>query len=124
VSYERSPPYFDLFGAKDDADFPAELAARRGRPSRRAIEPARRDRIVELRTNIYHDFNDLHFTEKLNEVEGIAVGRETVRALLRAHGIPPKQARRRPRHRSRRQPWPAEGAPLQAGDGRAVFIFK
>ena len=86
----------------------------RGGPSLRALEPAKRDRIVELSTNIYRDFNDLHFTEKLNEVEGIAVGRETVRTLLRARGIPPKQARRRPRHRSRRQPWPAEGALVQA----------
>jgi len=93
----------------------AALAHRlRGRSSPRGLEPATRDRILELRTNIYRDFNDLHFTEKLNEVEGIAVGRETVRTLLRAHGIPPKQARRRPRHRSRRQPWPAEGALVQA----------
>ena len=86
----------------------------RGRSSPRALAAATRDRIVELRTNVYRDFNDLHFTEKLNEVEGIAVGRETVRTLLRARGIPPKQARRSPHHRSRRQPWPAEGALVQA----------
>jgi hypothetical protein len=69
---------------------------------------------VELRTNVYGDFNDVHFTEKLNEVEGIVVGRETVRALLRARGIPPKHSRRSPGHRSRRPPWPAEGALVQA----------
>jgi transposase len=86
----------------------------RGRSSERALATSTRERIVELKTNVYADFNDLHFTEKLNEVEGIAVGRETVRVLLRAHGIPPKQGRRSPGHRSRRQPWPAEGALVQA----------
>ena len=86
----------------------------RGRLSPRTLAAATRDRIVELRTNVYGDFNDLHFTEKLNEVEGIVVGRETVRKLLRADGIPPKHSRRSPGHRSRRPPRPAEGALVQA----------
>jgi transposase len=86
----------------------------RGRPSPRTLAATTRDRIVELRTNVYGDFNDVHFTEKLNEVEGIVVGRETVRKLLRADGIPPKHSRRSPGHRSRRPPWPAEGALVQA----------
>jgi SAM-dependent methyltransferase len=33
VSYERSARYYDLFGAKDDGDFLAELAARCGGPA-------------------------------------------------------------------------------------------
>jgi transposase len=85
----------------------------RGRPSPRGLNPAIRERIVELKTEVYTDFNDVHFTEKLNEVEGIVVSREKVRALLRARAIPPKHSRRSPGHRSRRPPWPAEGALVQ-----------
>jgi transposase len=105
--------FWRLWGRFREGGVEALVHRLRGRPSPRALSPATRERIVELKTEVYSDFNDVHFTEKLNEVEGIVVGRETVRALLRARGIPPKHSRRSPVHRSRRPPWPAEGALVQ-----------
>ena len=105
--------FWRLWGRFREGGVDALVHRLRGRPSPRGLNPATRDRLVELKTEVYTDFNDVHFTEKLNEVEGIVVGRETVRALLRARGIPPKHSRRSPGHRSRRPPWPAEGALVQ-----------
>ena len=68
----------------------------RGRPSPRALEVEVRDRVLELIQTRYRDFNDCHCTEKLRDVEGLPVGREMVRRLRRALGLPPKR-RRRPR---------------------------
>ena len=57
-----------------------------------------KDHILELSQGKYRDFNDTHFTEKLIEVEGIDISRETVHGLRRSHGIKPKRHyRRRPR---------------------------
>jgi transposase len=66
----------------------------RGRSSLRALNGELFQRIIALSREKYVNFNDTHFTEKLNEVEGITVSRDTVRRLGRAHGIKPK---RRPR---------------------------
>jgi hypothetical protein len=65
---------------------------------------------VELIQTTYRDFNDCHCTEKLREVEGLAVSRDTVRRLRRALGLPPKRRRRPPQHRTRRPRRPAMGA--------------
>jgi hypothetical protein len=43
----------------------------RGRPSPRAVDGARRDRVLELVHTTYRDLNDCHATEKLREVEGL-----------------------------------------------------
>ncbi len=59
----------------------------RGRASPRRLDQALKDRIIELSEDCYGNFNDTHFTEKLNEIEGICVSRETVRKLRRACGI-------------------------------------
>src|SRR5262245_32303295 len=50
----------------------------------------------------YRDFNDCHCTEKLREVEGLAVSRSTVRRLRRGLGPPAKRRREPSRHRTRR----------------------
>ena len=81
----------------------------RGRPSPRALDRELRDRVRELIQTTYREFNDCHCTEKLREVEGLAVGRETVRRLRRALGPPPKRRRRPPQHRTRRPRHPAMG---------------
>src|SRR3989338_10926629 len=60
----------------------------RGRKSPRRIPREMRDKIVKLATGKYQGFNDHHLTEKLNELEGIAVSRSTVQRTLRAGGIP------------------------------------
>ena len=70
-------------------------------PANRLAEKIRR-RIVELRRKKYEGFNDHHFTEKLEEVEGVKVSRSSVQRMLRAAGIGPPRKRRPPRHRRRR----------------------
>ena len=74
----------------------------RGRPSPRALDVELRDRVLELIQTTYRDFNDCHCTEKLREVEGLEVGRDTVRRLRRARGVPPKRGRRPRQHCARR----------------------
>jgi transposase len=68
-----------------------------------------RDQVVELRRKRYAGFNDQHFTEKLREVEGVAISRSSVQRLLRAAGIGPPRRRRAPKHRRRRDRKPQAG---------------
>lgn len=81
----------------------------RGRPSGRAFHPELAKRIIELSQKTYAIFNDTHFTEKLNEVEGITVSRDTVRRLRRSNGIKPKRKRRAKKHYQRRPRKEQEG---------------
>ena len=81
----------------------------RGRASPRALNPELAERIIELSESTYRNFNDTHFTEKLKEVEGITVGRDTVRRLRRANGIAPKRKRRAKKCYKRRPRKPQEG---------------
>jgi transposase len=74
----------------------------RGQPSKRKTCQQVADRIVRLARTEYQGFNDTHYTEKLLEDQHLAVSRETVRKLLRAHGLGPKRKRKSPKHRSRR----------------------
>jgi hypothetical protein len=48
----------------------------RGRPSNYRIEGSLRKKVLELSEEVYWDFNDTHFTEKLRECEGIDLNRE------------------------------------------------
>jgi transposase len=61
--------------------------ANRGRPSRRRLPQAVRERIVQLSRGTYAGFNDHHLWEKLVECKGISLSRETLRRLLRQHGL-------------------------------------
>ena len=81
----------------------------RGRPSVRAFHPELVKRIIELPQKTYTTFNDTHFTEKLNDVEGITVSRDTVRRLRRASGIKAKRKRRPKKHYQRRPRKEQEG---------------
>jgi hypothetical protein len=74
----------------------------RGRPSPRRLPEPGRARILDLARTRYAGFNDLHLCEKLSEVEGISLGRETLRRLLRSAGIGSPRKRRAPAHRQRR----------------------
>ncbi len=75
----------------------------RGRASPRALNGELATQIIELSRETYANFNDTHFTEKLTEIEGITVSRDTVRRLRRANGIKPKRKRRAKRHFKRRE---------------------
>jgi transposase len=62
------------------------------------VSEAVQKRIVDLARDKYPGFNDSHLTEKLVEVEQIAVSRETVRRLLRKAGLRSPQKRRARMH--------------------------
>src|SRR5262247_3740245 len=49
----------------------------RGQPSRRRLAAALRARIATLIRTVYAGLNDCPLTEKLREVEGLGVGRES-----------------------------------------------
>jgi len=84
-------------------DGEAALAhANRGRPSHRRLPAAVRERILRLARSTYAGFNDHHLCEKLVEREGFSLSRETLRRLLRKHGLGPPRKRRAPAHRQRR----------------------
>src|ERR1039457_436875 len=86
--------------------------ASRGRPSHRRLRDRVRDRILQLARTTYAGFNDHHLCEKLREVEGFSLGRETLRRLLRSAGIASPRKRRAPTHRQRRLPRAREGEML------------
>src|SRR5258708_15583378 len=94
-------------------DGEAALAhASRGRPSPRRLPARMRDRILHLARTRYVGFNDHHLCEKLGEIEGISLGRETLRRLLRQNGLGSPKKRRAPKHRQRRLSRAREGEML------------
>ena len=106
-----SPRQFRRLMARYRAEGVRGLVHRlRGRPSPRALEVEIRDRVRALIQTTYREFNDCHCTEKLREVEGLAVSRDTVRRLRRSLGLPPKRRRRPRQHRARRPRHPAMGS--------------
>jgi len=84
----------------------------RGRASPRRIPDPVRDTIDYLYREKYDGFNISHFTEMLEEREGIFISRETVRGILLQKGSYEKK-KRYPKHRSFREPMPKEGMMLQ-----------
>src|ERR1035441_914857 len=76
--------------------------ANRGRPSPRRLPTRVRQAVVRLARSTYAGFNDHHLCEKLCEVEGLSLSRETLRPLLRQAGIGSPRKRRAPAHRQRR----------------------
>jgi transposase len=86
--------------------------ASRGRPSHRRLPQRVRDRILLLARTTYAGFNDHHLCEKLVEQQGLSLGRETLRRLLRSAGIGSPRKRRAPTHRQRRLARAREGEML------------
>jgi transposase len=80
-----------------------------GREKPWKLAEAVRGRIVELAKQKYVGFNDSHLAEKLREMEGIEVSRETVRRVLRSAGMKSPQKRRPPKYRARRERKPRMG---------------
>ena len=85
----------------------------RGRPSHRRLSEETWDRIIGLYDEKYKGFNMSHFTEYLNEAEGIGISRETVRRILRVSGVYERKARRQAKHRRSREPMAREGQMTQ-----------
>ena len=80
-----------------------------GRAPRHKTPAAICEHVASLRRGKYTGFNDQHFTEKLNEVEGVALSRSSVRRILRGEGIEAVRGRRPQKHRRRRDRRPQAG---------------
>ena len=89
------------------------LHGSRDRVSPRRVPESIRKKLVGLALGKYRDINDTHLCEILSEAEGIILGRETLRGILRKGGIAPKRKVRRRRYRSRRERKEAFGMLLQ-----------
>ena|SRR5215510_232800 len=89
----------------------------RGRPSHRRLPATLCAQVQALLPGRYVGFNDTHLTEKLRELHGLAISRESVRRLRRALGRAAVHRRRPAQHRARRPREAAAGQLLQL-DGR------
>src|SRR5262245_52022701 len=85
----------------------------RGQPSPRRCAAAVRAAVVQLLTTTYAGFNDVHLTEKLQELHALPISRATVRRLRVALGRASPPRRLAPQHRSRRLRAPAMGQLVQ-----------
>lgn len=85
----------------------------RGRRSSNALPEELRHRVIMLARTRYASFNHTHMTEMLEEREGIALARSTVRQILMNAGVASPRHRRPPRHRLRRERMPQEGMLVQ-----------
>jgi len=85
----------------------------RGHRPYNVIDASVREFVVELAKSKYRGFNQQHFSEKLNEKEGLPLSRSTVRRILLEQGIASPRKRRAAKHRSRRERYPKSGMLLQ-----------
>ena len=83
-----------------------------GRAPANRISDATRKQVLELAQSHYHDLNDVHLSEVLEEEHGIVLGRETLRRILRAAGRPSKRKRRPKKYHKRRERSPSKGLML------------
>jgi transposase len=94
----------------------------RGRPSHRRVAPALRQRVIDLMQTVYAGLNDCHLTEKLREVEGLVLCRESVRRIRQSLALPAKHPRRAPRHRRRRLPEARAGSLVLLDGSPAAWL--
>jgi transposase len=105
--FQRLKQRFRVGGA------PALRHQGRGRPSHRRLPSALAAQVRALLQDRYTGFNDTHLTEKLREVHGLVISRESVRRLRRAMGLAAVHRRRPAQHRARRPREAAAGQLLQ-----------
>ncbi|HCG00828.1 MAG TPA: hypothetical protein DEV93_09840, partial [Chloroflexi bacterium] len=86
----------------------------RGKVPTNAVDEETRQAVVTLASTRYVGFNQVHLTEQLGEVEGLALSRSSVRRILGAAGIGSPRKRRAPQHRSRRPRYPKAGMLVHA----------
>jgi len=85
----------------------------RGHRPANATPAAVSRQVVDLVRTRYAGVNHSHLTELLEEREGIALSRSTVRSILLSAGIVSPKRRRSPKHRVRRRRFSQEGMLLQ-----------
>lgn len=100
----------------------AFMHGNRGRPSQHRLGEELRAKVIELGAGRYAACNDSHFKELLLRNEGLLLSRASVQRLRRQAGQKPKQRRRPPKHRSRRDRRTQEGVLLQV-DGSSHHWF-
>lgn len=79
------------------------LHGNRNKVSPRRVPEAVRKKVIGLALGKYRDINDTHLCEILSKAEGIVMGRETLRGILRKEGLPSKRTVKRRKYRSRRE---------------------
>ena len=85
----------------------------RGRRAPNATPEAVLSDVVHMAGTRYPGANHTHLSELLDEREGIAIGRTTLRRILVNAGLKSPRRRRPPKHRVRRQRMPWEGMLIQ-----------
>ena len=85
----------------------------RARRPHNAVPETAAAAVVKLASNGYAGTNHTHFTELLQEREGINLSRPTVRRILVKAGIGSPRSRRSQQHRFRRRRMPQEGMLVQ-----------
>jgi DNA-binding transcriptional ArsR family regulator len=88
------------------------LHGNRGKVPWNKTATAKIEQVLELARNRYQGLNDSHLTEKLKELEKIALSRPAVRTILRGAGIAAVRKRGVKRHYKRRERKAQEGALL------------
>ena len=78
---------FRLLKAYRAEGAPGLISKRRGRPSNRLKPEALRTKVLEIIRERYGDFGPTLAAEKLGELHGIVLGRETVRQWMIADGL-------------------------------------
>jgi transposase len=94
----------------------------RGKRSHRRIPETVEEEIVALTKGLYHDYNNCHFAEELEERYGITVSSSTVCRIRQRHGLPGPRKRRVPRHRRRRERYPQSGMLLQVDGSKHDWL--
>jgi len=94
----------------------------RGKRSHRRTPEAVEDEITALTKGPYHDYNNCHFAEELEERHGITVSSSTVRRIRQRHGLPGPRKRKVPRHRRRRERYPQTGMLLQVDGSKHDWL--
>ena len=78
------------------------ISARRGKPSNHRLDEQVEQQALDLLKEKYEDFGPTLAHEKLTEVHGIKISRESVRKLMIAEGLwKPKRAKKPPVHQMR-----------------------
>lgn len=87
----------------------------RGKKGNRAMAEDFKNQVLSIWQTKYRScrLNFSHFTEKLNEVEGVKIGRDSVRRLLRSNGVSDRILKKGRKHRRFRERKPQFGEMLQ-----------
>ncbi len=94
----------------------------RGKRSPRRTPEDVEEKIVSMAKDLYHDYNNCHFSEELAERHDINVSSATVRRLRQRHGLASPRKRRVPRHRRRRARYPQAGMLLQVDGSKHDWL--